>query len=58
MVFDPYAVTDEEKIESYMLRIGLDNWKLIEKRLRYFEKANHRFTEKFDPLEEAMKIKR
>jgi hypothetical protein len=35
----------------------VDNWKAIEKKMRYFEKANHKYTEKINPLEEAMKIK-
>ena len=34
--FDPYAISDEEKIESYMLRLGVDNFKLMEKKMRYF----------------------
>lgn len=40
-----YSVTNEEKIESYLLRIGVDNLKELEKKMRYFEKQNVRFTE-------------
>lgn len=36
IVFDPYQISDEEKIESYMLRINVDNYAKMEKKMRYF----------------------
>jgi DUF1365 family protein len=56
-VFDPYQISDEEKIESYMLRINVDNLAKMEKKMRRFEKANHRFDE-VDELSKAMEIKK
>ena len=41
-MFDPYQISDEEKIESYMLRINVDNPVKMEKKMRRFEKANTR----------------
>lgn len=40
-----------------MLRLGVDNFKAMEKKMRYFEKANVRHNEA-DPLEKAMEVKK
>lgn len=40
-----------------MLRLGVDNFKAMEKKMRYFEKANIRHNEG-DPLDKAMEVKK
>jgi hypothetical protein len=40
-----------------MLRLGVDNFKAMEKKMRYFEKANLRYNEA-DPLDKAMEVKK
>ena len=40
-----------------MLRLGVDNFKSMQKKMRYFEKANHRHDET-DPLDKALELKK
>lgn len=40
-----------------MLRMGVDNFKSMEKKMRYFQKANIRHNEG-DPLDKAMQVKK
>ena len=55
--FDPYAISDEQKIESYMLRIGADKYSVMFPKMRRFQKANNRKGE-VDEMEKAMEIKK
>lgn len=57
MDFDPYAVSDEEKIESYMLRIGIDKFSAMDSKMRRFEKANSKHDD-VDEMEKAMSVKK
>ena len=55
--FDPYEISDEEKIETYMERIGADHMKELRKNMRVFENCNYRYTEE-EEMQKLKKIKR